>query len=137
MEEAAPFGIRCGFTIPIHDTNSRFAAVTFVADDKPEKLRRCFELQGPVLHLLAILFHSQAHSALAPGRTVAGILLSPREFECLQWAAKGKSAWEIGSILGISRRTAAFHLDNAKRKLDVRTIAQAVALLAESKRFNR
>ncbi|MFK5073526.1 helix-turn-helix domain-containing protein, partial [Klebsiella pneumoniae] len=34
--------------------------------------------------------------------------LSPREFECLEWSSRGKSAWEIGSILGISRRTAAF-----------------------------
>jgi LuxR family transcriptional regulator, activator of conjugal transfer of Ti plasmids len=68
--------------------------------------------------------------ALAPERSVFGILLSPREYECLEWAAKGKSAWDIGCILNISRRTAAFHLDNAKSKLGVRTISQAVALLA-------
>ena len=61
--------------------------------------------------------------------------MSPREFECLEWAARGKSAWDIGAILGISRRTAAFHLDNARLKLGVKTISQAVAKLAASAHF--
>ncbi|WP_407181427.1 helix-turn-helix transcriptional regulator [Bradyrhizobium sp. STM 3562] len=51
----------------------------------------------------------------------------------LEWSSRGKSAWEIGCILGISRRTAAFHLDNARAKLGVRTVRQAVVRLAESR----
>jgi len=136
MDEAAVFGIRCGFTFPVHDESSRFAAVTFAADQCPRKFRRCFETHQQVLYLLAIMFHNEARRTLAPSRSVAGVLLSPREFECLKWAAKGKSAWDIGQIVGISRRTAAFHLDNARMKLEVRTIPQAVALLAASKRLN-
>ena len=62
-----------------------------------------------------------------------GVSLSPREYECLEWAAQGKSAWEIGRILGISRHTAAFHLENAKAKLGVRSICQAVARLIASR----
>lgn len=137
MDEAATYGIRCGFTLPVSDGSSRFAAVTFAADQCPRKFRRCFEMHRQVLHLLAVMFHSEARRALAPKRSVGGVLLSPREFECLEWAARGKSAWDIGQIVGISRRTAAFHLGNAKLKLDVRTISQAVALLAASKRANR
>jgi LuxR family transcriptional regulator, activator of conjugal transfer of Ti plasmids len=53
--------------------------------------------------------------------------------ECLEWAAQGKSAREIGRLLNISRRTAAFHLDNAKTKFDVRTICQVVSKLAAVK----
>lgn len=132
LEEAAHFGIRCGFTIPIHDPLSRIAAVTFAADDCHAKFARCVEKHQSLLQLLAILFHSRARLSLAPERCVTGIVLSPREYECLEWAAKGKSAWEIGCILNISRRTAAFHLENAKSKLGVRTISQAVALLAAS-----
>lgn len=49
-------------------------------------------------------------------RVVDGVLLTPREYECLQWAARRKSAWDIACILGIKPRTAAFHLDNAKKK---------------------
>ena len=53
--------------------------------------------------------------------------LSPREITCLQWIARGKTAWEIGEILSISRRTVVFHLENAKRKLDAVSLPQAVA----------
>jgi DNA-binding CsgD family transcriptional regulator len=81
---------------------------------------------------MAMYFHAHARRKLGGDRVVDGVLLSPREFECLEWAARGKTAWEIGRILGISRRTAAFHLDNAKAKLGVGTICQAVARLVAS-----
>ncbi|WP_245451910.1 LuxR C-terminal-related transcriptional regulator [Mesorhizobium waimense] len=50
----------------------------------------------------------------------------------LQWAARGKSAWETGCILGVKRRSAAYHLDNARKKLGVRTVMQAVVQLSAS-----
>lgn len=46
-------------------------------------------------------------------------ILSIREQECLVWAARGKTSWETGVILGISERTVNFHLQNACRKLRV------------------
>lgn len=134
MDEAAVFGIRCGFTIPVHDSSSRFAALTFAVDQCPYRFHRRLEKHRDVLRLLAMMFHAEARRALAPKHSVAGILLSPREFECLEWAARGKSAWDIAQIIGVSRRTASFHLENAKTKLGVRTIPQAVVLLASSKR---
>ncbi|WP_354133475.1 LuxR C-terminal-related transcriptional regulator [Bradyrhizobium sp. RT9a] len=36
---------------------------------------------------------------------VGGLVLSPREFQRLEWSARGKSAREIGIILGIAERT--------------------------------
>jgi len=137
LEEAAGFGIQCGFTVPVRDSLTRIAAITFAAVDSDAKFARCVEKHGSLLQLLAILFHSRARLSLEPERSVSGVILSPREYECLEWAAKGKSAWAIGRILNISRRTAAFHLDNAKSKLGVRTISQAVALLAVSMQFTR
>jgi len=53
--------------------------------------------------------------------------LSPREAECLRWAAAGKTDAEIGVILSISARTTRFHIENAKKKLGVATRIQAVA----------
>jgi LuxR family transcriptional activator of conjugal transfer of Ti plasmids len=82
---------------------------------------------------MAIYFHAHARRTFRPERLIDGVSLSPREFECLAWTAQGKSAWEIGRILGISRRTAAFHLNNAKAKLGVRSICQAVAQLIASR----
>jgi len=52
--------------------------------------------------------------------------LGERELETLTWAARGKTFAEIGQILGLSRRTVEFHLDNARRKLGVPTRTQAL-----------
>lgn len=133
FDEAAQFGIRYGLTIPIHDGRGPIAAVTFATDERRAAFQRTIAEHSRVLQLMAMYFHARARRTLMSSRLVSGVTLSPREFECLEWAAQGKSTWEIGCILGISRRTAAFHLDNAKEKLGVRSICQAVARLAASK----
>ena len=43
--------------------------------------------------------------------------LTQREKTCLQWAAVGKTSWEMGVILGLTERTVNFHIHNACRKL--------------------
>jgi LuxR family transcriptional activator of conjugal transfer of Ti plasmids len=136
LDEAARFGIRCGFTVPIHDPRGPIAAVTFAADERRPAFQRCIEQHRHVLQLMAMYFHAHARRRLSVDRVIDGVALSPRELECLEWAAQGKSAWEIGRLLSISRRTAAFHLDNAKVKFGVRTICQAVARLAAYKSTN-
>ena len=52
--------------------------------------------------------------------------LREREVETLTWAARGKTFAEIGTILGLSKRTVEFHLENARRKLGVATRTQAL-----------
>ncbi|RTM05693.1 MAG: LuxR family transcriptional regulator [Hyphomicrobiales bacterium] len=133
MDEATQFGIRCGFTIPIHDRRGLFAALTFASDERRPLFFRVIERYERALQLVAVFFHIQARQRLTTSRMVDGVVLSRREMECLQWAARGKSAWDIGHILGISQRTAAFHLDNAKKKLGVRTITQAAIRFAISR----
>ena len=133
LDEAAQFRIRCGFTVPVLDSRGPVAAVTFATDERRPAFQRCIEQNRSVLQLMATYFHAHARRRLSINRVIDGIALSPRELECLEWAAQGKSAWEIGRLLDISRRTAAFHLDNAKMKCAVSTICQAVAKLAASK----
>lgn len=53
--------------------------------------------------------------------------LTEREAECLRWAAQGKTSWEIGHILGLSERTANFHIRNACAKMNVRGRQAAIA----------
>jgi DNA-binding response OmpR family regulator len=55
------------------------------------------------------------------------IMLSDREAEALTWSARGKTSDEIAQIIGLSRRTVDFHLDNARSKLGVATRIEAVA----------
>jgi DNA-binding CsgD family transcriptional regulator len=43
--------------------------------------------------------------------------LSEREREVLYWCAKGKTAWEMAAILGLSRRTVEHYKAQACKKL--------------------
>ena len=40
--------------------------------------------------------------------------MTDREGEALTWAARGKTSTEIAMILGLSKRTVDFHIDNAR-----------------------
>lgn len=52
--------------------------------------------------------------------------LNDREVETLTWAARGKTSGEIAQILGLTRRTVDFHIDNARAKLGAATRTEAV-----------
>lgn len=52
--------------------------------------------------------------------------LTAREHDCLYWASQGKTSWEMGRILGITERTANFHITNLCNKLGVRTRQAAI-----------
>lgn len=134
LEEANEFGIRLGFTVPIHDDDGSVAALTFAADQRRPQFEKCINLNAPVLQLMARCFHSHVRRKLVHELTMDGIRLSPREIECLDWAAKGKSAWETGRILGISHNTAAHYLRSARDKLGVRKVVQAAVRLTAAKR---
>lgn len=54
--------------------------------------------------------------------------LTLREIEVLTWVALGKSAWEIGEILSITKRTVDEHAHTAVRKLDAVNRTHAVAI---------
>jgi DNA-binding response OmpR family regulator len=51
--------------------------------------------------------------------------MSDREVETLTWAARGKTSAEIAVILGLSKRTVDFHIDNARIKLGAATRVEA------------
>jgi DNA-binding CsgD family transcriptional regulator len=125
--EATEFGIRCGFLVPIHDTQGDTALVSFASDARPEVLSRTIEQHKPVIHMAAIYFHAYARQRLAHPLELARPQLTPREIACLQWIARGKTSYDIADILSVSRRTVVFHLENAKVKLNAVTLPQAVA----------
>jgi DNA-binding CsgD family transcriptional regulator len=55
--------------------------------------------------------------------------LSPRQIECMRWSARGKSDTDIADLMGLSKSTVHFHIEEAKKKLAVRTRVEAVARL--------
>jgi DNA-binding CsgD family transcriptional regulator len=54
--------------------------------------------------------------------------LTGREREVLGWVVQGKSAWEIGEILQIKKRTVDEHVQRATRKLGATNRTQAAAI---------
>ena len=124
MHRAADFRIARGFVVPIHGPNG------FVA---------CVAMAGVTLDLTArakFALHLMAHYVFERMRTIVAVegrrrpVLTSREKEVLAWVASGKSAWEIGEILNIAKRTVDEHAQTAFRKLGAvnRTHAVAIAL---------
>lgn len=58
------------------------------------------------------------------------IVLTEREIDTLTWSARGKTSSEIAMIIGLTKRTVDFHIENARRKLDVATRTEAVVKAA-------
>ncbi len=60
-------------------------------------------------------------------------MLNDREIEALTWVARGKTSAQIADLIGLSKRTVDFHLDNARIKLDASTRTQAAIKAAIGK----
>src|SRR5271155_6215445 len=54
------------------------------------------------------------------------VVLNDREVEMLTWVARGKTSVEIAQIVGLTKRTVDFHIDNARAKLGAATRTEAV-----------
>lgn len=125
MDEAATdWKLVEGLTVPIRKASGDLAAITFGAEG------RDVDPRGDVaLHVLSVYAELQVCELLtaATQPSASPPALTSREIECLQWAAAGKTVWEISVILTLSERTARFHLDSAARKLGARNKAHAIA----------
>lgn len=123
MSEAEEAGLFYGVTVPIHIVGALPGSVTVAgsSSDIAPEAEHAVHLMGVYLHDAALRVTTHRQNQLSP---IAR--LTPREIECLQWAAAGKTDWEISSILSIAERTAHTHIEQAKKKLGVHTRVQAV-----------
>jgi LuxR family quorum sensing-dependent transcriptional regulator len=121
---AAEFGLSEGVMVPIYGAAGCEGFVWMGG--------RHLELSARVkatLHLVGLYAFDHVRH-LRQAQAPAGRKLSERELEILGWIAQGKTAWEIGEILGISSRTVNTHSQAAFQKLGAvnRTQATAIAL---------
>lgn len=127
-EMQASFGYRAGIAVALHLPRG---AHFLVGVDRDGPLPRDpVELARMTGALQLFICHAQESGfcILMPdvGDAAQAYSLSPRELESLRWTMEGKTAWEVGHILGISEQTAARHLCNAARKLDCTSKHHAV-----------
>ena len=126
-EMQARFGYRTGVCMALHLPEGRHFLMGVDRDqslpgDRTELTRMVADLQ-----LFAVHAQDAAMRILMPAVPVADApSLTPRELEALRWTMEGKTAWEVGTILGISERTAVLHVNNAMHKLDCVNKHQAV-----------
>lgn len=126
-EQQAEFGYRTGVALALHLPDGRHFQL---AVDREQALPSgSTDLQRLVadLQLFAVCAVDTAMRVLVPEPLrPERPALTPRELEALRWTMEGKTAWELGRILGITERTAVLHLGNAMRKLGCSNKHQAV-----------
>lgn len=126
LDEAGDFGLRNGMTIPVHGPARAFATFNISASLGPVATAELWNAQKYELHLIALNSHEQIIKAAFAEAKRAPAHLSPRERECLLWTARGKTAWEISIILGLSQDTVLHYLRGANERLGVCNKTHAV-----------
>jgi LuxR family quorum sensing-dependent transcriptional regulator len=100
---AESYGLRHGLHVPVL-TRGGFHGCVFMQTERAD-------LEPEVrlsLNLLALAAHARLEELESPGEA-SGETLSPREREVLLWFAEGKSAEDVGRIVGISPATVMYH----------------------------
>lgn len=127
LEAARRQGLGDGFTVPAHVPGEAHGSVSFAAEAGGTLHSEHF----PLLQLVGA-FGFEAARRIRHLREPPAIVprLTERQRECLTWAARGKSDWEISRILGISHETVIRHLKQARERYGVgkRTLLAVHAL---------
>lgn len=118
-------GIGDGYTVPRHLPGEASGSCTFVV--RPENSMP--EAMLPLLEIVGAVAIDNARRIVGHGPANAKPILSERQRECVLWSARGKTAGEIGQILGISEETVVQHLKLARERYAVHC-RQALILTA-------
>ena len=126
LEWGSQFKVTNGISCPIHGPDSEFAILHFVAnDEKSYSESELLEIKE-TLSIFSTLIHEKINMTLSTEKNDSNVHLTNREFECLCWAAKGKTVWETAQILQIAESTAREYIVNCMTKLNAATKVEAV-----------
>lgn len=124
--EASDFGMRSGLTVSCQGA-SQIGVLSVSSDQHHHRIKQEMARALGTVQLLACYLQEVWNGMTECVKPYQTSKLSPRELECLHWAAVGKTSWEIGNILKIAERTVVFHIGRAVEKLEVSNRRQAVA----------
>ncbi|MFJ7283925.1 autoinducer binding domain-containing protein [Pseudomonas sp. NPDC099000] len=128
-------GLQHGWSQSLHDENGLCSMLSLARSNDPISPYEWYEKLG-----YTIFISHQLHSLVAKKLPVrvkddCSPQLSAREIEVLKLSADGKTACEIGMILGRTERTVNFHVHSAIQKLGVNNKIAAVIAAAKASMF--
>lgn len=130
--ESIEFGINGGLCLPIHTPWLNGAGMLMLStSDDADKFRAHAASTVGTGFMLASYLAEATRKFVLPGSSAFRLSeeLTPREMECLLWAAIGLSAKRIADKMGIAESTVAtHHLPAIRRKLGAATTREAVAI---------
>ncbi|MGD9212841.1 MAG: autoinducer binding domain-containing protein [Desulfobacteraceae bacterium] len=124
------FGLRDGVSHGIKEAISPHGSIFSFAGIKRDEMQRALlilDLIIPHMHIALKNYYREKNKQRLIEEKSLNTQLSNREKEVLNWLKIGKTNWEISMIMNISERTAKFHVDNIKQKLNSSTRGYAVA----------
>ncbi|MCP1201021.1 LuxR family transcriptional regulator [Notoacmeibacter sp. MSK16QG-6] len=125
--EATEFGLgRKGISIPIHGRHGDRGILSITSDFSDRDWAREKLLYLRDFQVLATHIHDKV--LRLEGQRPMKSHLSPRELECLQWIAEGKTVWECATILGLSQHTVRCYLESTRHKLNATSNTHAVSI---------
>jgi LuxR family quorum sensing-dependent transcriptional regulator len=122
VKRAGEFNLTNAILVPIPSPSGCIGNV-WVGGYRPE----INEQNKRLIHLISLYAFDRIHQLAAPSERRKAAL-TERQREILTWIASGKSAWEIGEILNITKRTVDEHAQTAFRRLGAANRVQAVAI---------
>lgn len=122
MDRASDFGLKNGVSFPLRGGRGEFGILSFITSDSSSS---GIVDSIPILRVAGDYIFNAAIKIL--GRNNKETELSSREIECLFWASEGKTASEIGLILGISPRTVTYYIQESIFKTGSVNRYQAIA----------
>jgi LuxR family quorum-sensing transcriptional regulator LasR len=127
-EAACYYGLGNGITLPFHGASNELGILCFASSRRSETQFHSAAMHNmPDLSLLRdFAFEAMLKFSKTPAQLEAVPAVTPRELECLNWSAAGKTSWEIAHILHCSEATVNFHFGNIRRKFNTLTRRQAV-----------
>jgi len=114
LYQAHRHGLRSAITIPLGGSGTRRGYATFATP-------RVRDFVPAERAALALLLPAVADAAwrLRAASEQQCVRLTPRQRECLVWAARGKTDWEIARILGVGEHAIDRHLRQARDRYGV------------------
>jgi LuxR family transcriptional regulator, quorum-sensing system regulator CciR len=125
MAQARAAGLAEGYTVPIHVPGQASGLVSFVMGGGRELPA---EALPAAQYLACFAFEAARRLKLAANDsgTGGGIRLTQRQLDCVVLAARGKSNWVTGKLLGLTEGTVHKYLEAAKRRYGVSSRTELV-----------